>query len=376
MSNEGSGNGGIMKLLGIISDRAVAKNGAAERRVPKRVRAMGKRGFALVGVLLLGGLLAGGPMLGVSSASAATAFSQCSSIDDTPGLEVACTVTVTNRLNLGTGVTSSTTVARVCRGAAGTTPNGACTTTTSTSGQLVTSVSQCNSAANGGGGNVICSVAIVNDIVGAPRLLGVTVNECIGSGTGGGANPLLCNPVQSTTGATVTQCNGSVNGGGADGRVRCTVTGATSAITVLVNQCNGSVNGGGSTARCAVSFTNNIAPAAAPAPAPVPAQSSVPAQPSVPVGGIGAGTGGGGTGFSGLGPSSHGLGGLGLPGSGGSASSAAPGTSGGGLAAALANRLAFTGVQLGGFIAVSLLTLLVGGVFMAVGRLRNRMRAA
>ncbi|HEY1530316.1 MAG TPA: hypothetical protein VGF80_05835 [Galbitalea sp.] len=146
-------------------------------------------------------------------ASAATAFSQCNSIDDTPGLEVRCTAQVTNRVDLGTGIASSTVVATVCEGPAGTTPNGACTTTTSNSGELVSSVNQCNAVGNGGGGNVYCIVSIDNIVVGAPDQLGVTVDQCVGSGDGGGATPLACDPAQSTTSATVTQCNGSVNGG-------------------------------------------------------------------------------------------------------------------------------------------------------------------
>ena len=42
-----------------------------------------------------------------------------------------------------------------------------------------------------------------------------TVNQCVGSGKGGGGT-VNCSPYPaSTTGATVTQCNGSANGGGA-----------------------------------------------------------------------------------------------------------------------------------------------------------------
>jgi hypothetical protein len=344
------------------------KRTAKTHTIPTKKGSIRKRVLALVGAVLLGGALGVAPLLGLASASAATAFTQCNSIDNTPGLEVACNTTVTNRLDLGTGVTSSTIVARVCRGAAGTTPNGACTTTTSTSGQLVTSVGQCNAAANGGGGNIICSVSIINNVVGAPRLLGVTVNECIGSGTGGGANPLACSPVQSTTGATVTQCNGSVNGGGADGRVHCTVTGATSAITVLVNQCNGSVNGGGSTARCAVSFTNSITAAPGPAPAPAPSAGTG-------SGGGTAGSAGSGTGGSGLG--THELGGSNPPASGGGgiANAAAPNTAAGSVAD-VGNRLAFTGIQVGGFLAASVLALLAGGILTLVSFARARRRAA
>jgi hypothetical protein len=58
--------------------------------------------------------------------------------------------------------------------------------------------------------NLTCSVAVANNVVAGSARPGVTVNQCVGSGTGGGTQPtLLCAPVASTTGATVTQCNGS-----------------------------------------------------------------------------------------------------------------------------------------------------------------------
>ena len=126
-----------------------------------------------------------------------------------------------------------------------------------------------------------CDVSVVDTVpTGAPTP-GVTVDQCIGSGTGGGTQPtLLCDPVGSTTNATVTQCNGSGNGGGASTRVQCDVIGATTAEPITINQCNGSSNGGGSTVMCATTFANNFV-------APVPPTTTTTGAPA------GAGTGGG-----------------------------------------------------------------------------------
>lgn len=90
-----------------------------------------------------------------------------------------------------------------------------------------------------------------------------TVNECVGSATGGGGT-VNCHPFPpSTTGATVTQCNGSGTGGG--GTVHCTVDSASvvsPAIPVKVNQCNGTGNPGGSVVTCSVRIFTHITPAA------------------------------------------------------------------------------------------------------------------
>jgi hypothetical protein len=335
--------------------------------------------LALVGAILFGGLMSVAPLVGVQTATAAVAYTQCSGIEDTPGLEVRCSVTVTNHLDLGTGVASSTIVDRICTGAAGTTPNGACRTRSATSAQLITSVSQCDAAGNGGGGNLFCSVVVVNDVIGAPRLVGVTVDECIGSGTGGGANPLKCSPVQSTSGATVTQCNGSVNGGGAAGRVRCTEFGATSAILVRVNQCNGSVNGGGSTATCSVSFTNHVTPITHTAPSG-----------TAPGSGSGGSTGGGTGGSTGGSSGGHG-GNAGAPAPGATSPAAGNGSGGAGngttagargpinagtLFGSVGKVLGFTGVTvlLPGCIAI--LVALLGAAVLLLPKLRMRLRTA
>ena len=70
---------------------------------------------------------------------------------------------------------------------------------------------------------ITCNVDITNNVSaetpGARTVTAATVNQCVGSGTGGGnygAFPaLVCDPYPATTtNATVTQCNGSVTGGG------------------------------------------------------------------------------------------------------------------------------------------------------------------
>jgi len=202
-----------------------------------------------------------GPPRGTAYAASIPAINQCNGTDNVGGEAVACSVVVTNNLNLTTGVTSSTVTITECHGAAHAPPT--CTRSTTSSAQLVTSVTQCDGSGSGGGGTVACSVSIVNDIVGAAvSPMPATVNQCnSGTGGGGGTQPtIVCDPIGSTTNATVNQCNGSGIGGGGTMRVRCTVTPSTetSALPVTVDQCNGSGNGGGSTVTCTVSLTNNI----------------------------------------------------------------------------------------------------------------------
>lgn len=194
----------------------------------------------------------------VSPASAAVdAAAQCSGLDNVGGLGAKCTVTITNNLDLSTGVTSSTVVKEECHGAANTAL--LCTTTPTSSVNLTTSVTQCNGSENGAGASLECHVIVVNNITGAATAVAATVNQCVGSGNGGGSI-VTCNPVQSTTGADITQCGGSGNGGGST--VTCTVTPSTnsSSLPIIINQCVGSGNGGGSLVTCTASITNNILP--------------------------------------------------------------------------------------------------------------------
>ena len=203
-----------------------------------------------------------------SSASAAEAIAQCNSIDNTPGLGISCDVTVTNNLDVATGVASSTVTLKECRGAANTALT--CTTTTTSYGSLVSSVEQCNFAANGGGASVICNVYVTNNITGGSTasVTPATVNQCNGSGAEGTQPTLVCDPFPaSTTSATITQCNGSTNGGGAAERVECTVTDSTasSQLPVTINQCNNTANGGGSVVTCTASLTNKALTSSPPA---------------------------------------------------------------------------------------------------------------
>jgi hypothetical protein len=229
-----------------------------------------------------GGMLVLGGFVGTQAASAAAsapAATQCDppALPTGAGFEVTCTITIDNTVSAA-GVTSSTVTATSCLAAAGVLPPSGCTTTVNTANQLVTSVDQCNGVVDGGGSNVICSVAVVNTIPTAAATSGVTVNQCVGSGGGGGTQPtVVCAPVASTTGATVTQCNGSANGGGPSTRVQCNVTGATTAEPVTINQCNGSSNGGGSTVTCSATFSNNFVLAPT-----TPTATTVPTSPSGP----------------------------------------------------------------------------------------------
>ena len=201
-------------------------------------------------------------------AAAAPAVSQCNGTDNAGGQAVECHYTVTNTINGAT--TSSTVTLTECHGSANDAPTMVCTSSSVTSTDLVTSVDQCNGSGNGGGGTVECTVDVINNITGNVTPTAATVNQCNASGTGGGTQPtVLCDPFPAnTTSATVTQCNESGNGGGGTQRVRCTVGSSsttTALLTVTINQCNGSGNGGGATVVCSTSLTNNVT---APSPAP------------------------------------------------------------------------------------------------------------
>jgi hypothetical protein len=205
--------------------------------------------LAAAGLLLVGSLgLAGGAV----AATAASTTTCSNGVDDTPGLGLICEVTIVNRIT-GSSGTSKVTI-RECHGAAGD-PTAACTVKTTNLTTLVTKVTQCNDATNGGGGTLRCSVKVTNDFVNrATGATGATVNQCVGSG---GGITTGCDPFPATTtGATITQCNGSANGGTLVG-LTCTATGTTpSSHKVTINQCNGSTNGGGALVICSASITN------------------------------------------------------------------------------------------------------------------------
>src|SRR5690349_4992514 len=192
--------------------------------------------------------------VGAAEPAAAAPAAQCNSVDNTPGLGMECDVTVVNNLDLATGVASSTVTIRECHGAANTAPASCTGPTTTSSNELVNSVTQCNSAVNGGGASLRCTIHVVNNITGTAAATAATVNQCNGSLGGGLIVLRACSPDgSSTTNATITQCNDSDNGGTSS--LTCTVepgSTASSALPVTVDQCNGSANGGGSLVVCIV----------------------------------------------------------------------------------------------------------------------------
>ncbi|WP_147359465.1 hypothetical protein, partial [Clavibacter phaseoli] len=234
---------------------------AIPARRPRRAlrgRFLASAGAALIALVAVVGMT--GQIQSASAAVSLETASQCNSVPAGAGVEVRCDVTVVNDIDLATQVGSSTVTTTVCQGAAGA---PLCTTSTSQrDGIIVNAVEQCNSVA-AGGSNVICSVDITNNIVGESTNTAATVNQCVGSGQGGGS-VVNCSPIASTTNADVTQCNGSGNGGGST--VECTViTSSTtsSALQVPVNQCNGSA-AAGSIVRCSTVIRNFVSPAVEP----------------------------------------------------------------------------------------------------------------
>ncbi len=210
-------------------------------------------------------MLSWGGVLGVAvqtnaGAASPAAVNQCNGTDNVGGQAVACSVSVINNLDLGTGAASSTVTLTECHGAANAAPT--CTNTPITHpNQLTTTVTQCNGSGSGGGGTVTCSVRVTNNITGTASTSPASIDQCNGSGAGGGTQPTVaCTPIGNTTNATITQCDNSGNGGGGTRRVRCTVgpSTQTAALPVTVDQCNGSGNGGGGTVTCTVTLVNNI----------------------------------------------------------------------------------------------------------------------
>jgi hypothetical protein len=195
----------------------------------------------------------------VPVASAATAsFAQCNA-DTYPtgaGYEVNCTVTVVNTITAA-GAESSVVTATACLAAAGVLPPAGCTTATTSSGELTTTISQCQGIVGGGGSNATCNVVVSNDVPADSPTSAVSVYQCVGSDTGGGGTPPDCTPSGSTVTAAVNQCNGSSTGGGST--LACSVSGAVTAIPLSIQQCNSSANGGGSNVTCSVSVGDDFA---------------------------------------------------------------------------------------------------------------------
>jgi len=270
--------------------------------------------------------LSGSWLLEPESASAADlSINQCNGVSNPGGLTVQCIVSVVNTLT-DDPATSGSVV----------TINGGAPVA---SGDVVTVVDQCNGSANGGGGTLLCSVTVVNNIAisGGIAPTGATVNQCNANQPDGlGTAPNPCTPSPATTsGATITQCNGSGNGGGLVSPSNCVASGTVSAsLPVTINQCNGSANGGGSRVVCSTNMTTNLDQV----PSTTTPASTTPATPTVP----GAGTPGVGT--PGAGTPGAGTPGAGTPGVGTptlpSTGSAAPALSG------LAGLLLLAGIGL------------------------------
>ena len=195
---------------------------------------------------------------------------QCSNVGPGPAgatTGMNCTITVVNTITNGT-TSSTTTLTRLCSLDPCPSGNG---TFVSSSTDLVTTVNQCNASGNDAAHPTTCDVTITNNISadtpGAQPVTAATVNQCVGSG-GGGGGTVNCTPFPATTtSATVTQCNGTSNGGGVT--VACSVNPASvvsPAIPVRVNQCNGTANPGGSVVTCRTAIFTNITAGAAPAP--------------------------------------------------------------------------------------------------------------
>lgn len=224
-----------------------------------------------------------------SSTSPATAanvaLGQCNNLNGGPlgaTTGITCDITVVNTVS-STGATSSTvTVVRQCSLEPCPPGNGSFTTSSS---DLVTDITQCNGSGNDAAPpRITCTVTVTNNISagapGADPVTAATVNQCNGTGTGGGlfggVGPLACDPFPATTtGATITQCNGSVTGGGST--AACTVGTASTvspAVPVRINQCNGTGNKGGTLLTCRSTIRTNLL--ATPTPTPTPTATSTP----------------------------------------------------------------------------------------------------
>lgn len=248
----------------------------------------------------------------MSAAPLSAPVNQCNNdtASNVGGQGLSCTVTVVNNVDgSGNATAASTVTVTKCVGAAGPIAAGAgtCATTVSTSPAPVTSVTQCDGSANGGGGVLICTVTITNNIAGSVTPTPATVYQCIGSVITGTGAPGTCTPVNtpgitSVTAATVGQCNNSGNGGTSVSFICNVSVGSTmssafamnvdpvsvgstmsSALAVNVDQCNGSANGGGSLVRCTATVNSVVTAASTPAPATPAPPTATPAPTVAPV---------------------------------------------------------------------------------------------
>jgi hypothetical protein len=229
-------------------------------------------------LLMISAAFASSLISATSAFAAPVSIAQCDGTDNVGGQNVECTVSIVNNLDQATGLASSTVTLEECHGAANAEPTCVTTVTTNAT-DLVLTVDQCNGSGNGGGGTVNCIVDVTNNVVGSATVAPVSINQCNESGQGGGTEPTVaCDPIGVTTDATVTQCNTSGQGGGDSERVRCTVDTAsteTSAIPVKITQCIESGNGGGGTVICSTSL-RSIVTAAVPGDGETPGEGETP----------------------------------------------------------------------------------------------------
>ncbi|MEP7192851.1 MAG: hypothetical protein ABI903_08285 [Actinomycetota bacterium] len=230
-------------------------------------------------IMLTGGFSLAGLALPTAAQASTRAIDQCNvHVPGTAGATTAlnCTVTVVNTIS-GTSTRSRTTVTRLCTLGPCSTPNG---TFVTDSVSLVTVIRQCNGSDNDAGHAIRCYVNVVNNIErgtsNAQPLTAPTVNQCVGSGTGGGG-VLDCSP-STATGTNVTQCNGSGNGGG--GALHCIVdpqSKVSRVIPITIKQCNGTGNPGGAALTCYASVITRISDNVA---GTIPKATSTPTQPA------------------------------------------------------------------------------------------------
>ena len=244
------------------------------------------RAMTMALIVVAGGFTLAGLAVPADAHASTMGVDQCNvHVPGTAGATTAmsCTVTVVNTIS-GASTHSRTTVTRHCTLGPCSSPNG---TFVTESVSLVTVIQQCNGSDNDAKHAISCYVNVVNNIgrgtPDAQPLSAPSVNQCVGSATGGGG-VLDCTP-STATGTTLTQCNGSGNGGG--GTVRCTVdpqSRVSRAIPITVRQCNGTGNPGGSVLRCNASVITRIlgiAPVAVPQATSTPAATASPG-PSAP----------------------------------------------------------------------------------------------
>ena len=165
-------------------------------------------------VVIAGGLLPRRGRLAPTPAQAVpVTIDQCNGRNAGPAgatTGITCTVTVVNMINGGPR-SSTVTVTRTC--SLNPCDSGGhrrpATSVTTSYTDIVNEITQCNDSGNDAAPPLItCTVTVTNNISadtpGAQPVTAATVNQCNGSGTGGGpyggtTGPLVCNPYPAST---------------------------------------------------------------------------------------------------------------------------------------------------------------------------------